>query len=143
MKPFSSLLLFGTGTDSIHEVDGSIPVEEFYTASGNVLGASEIVTGIQVPHAPEEEKTTFIKFRVRDAIDFAIISVTTALTLSKGTCRHVRIFLGAMARYRCGRLGRKHFSKGKKSPLRMSDKRLPWRFNQWAYSFNSQRSAEF
>ncbi len=55
------------------------------------------MTGIQVPRPPEDEKTAFIKFRVRDAIDFAIVSVASALTLSKGTCRHVRIFLGAMA----------------------------------------------
>ena len=88
---------YGTGIESIHEVVVSIPVEEFYAASGNVLGASEIITGIQVPHPTEDEKTTFNKFRVRDAIDFAIVSVASALTLSKGTCRHVRIFLGAMA----------------------------------------------
>jgi CO/xanthine dehydrogenase FAD-binding subunit len=42
------------------------------------------MTCIQVPHPPEEEKATFNKFRVRDAIDFAIVSVATALTLSKG-----------------------------------------------------------
>ena len=77
--------------------DRSILVEEFYDASGHILGASEIMTGVQFPHPPEGEKTTFIKFRVRDAIDFAIVSVASALTLSKGMCRESRIFLGAMA----------------------------------------------
>jgi xanthine dehydrogenase YagS FAD-binding subunit len=95
----------------------SIPVEEFYDASGNVLGASEIMTGIQVPHPSEEEKATFIKFRIRDAIDFAIVSVATALTLSKGTCRHARIFLGALAPVPLRATQAETFLEGKKITL--------------------------
>ena len=62
----------------------------------------------------ENEKTTFIKFRVRDAINFAIVSVATALTLSKGMCRYVRIFLGAMAPVPLRATRAEAFLKGKK-----------------------------
>ncbi len=92
----------------------SIPIEEFYDASGNVLGASEIMTCVEIPHPEEGEETTFIKFRLREAIDFAIVSVATAFTLSRDICKDIRIFLGAMAPVPMRATRAEEFFKGKK-----------------------------
>lgn len=71
---------------------GIVPVTEFYTGFGNVLRTDEIVTEIQVTPPGMDSKQTFLKFRQRKAIDFAIASVATVVNNGK-----VRIALGAVA----------------------------------------------
>jgi xanthine dehydrogenase YagS FAD-binding subunit len=80
-------------------VDGSkmIPISDFYTTSGNVLGKAEIITELLVPAPQKNERTVFLKFRLRDAIDFAIVSVASAITMAEGLCKKARIVLGAVA----------------------------------------------
>ncbi len=74
----------------------SIPIGEFYVVLGNVLDADEIVTEIQVPE-PTTTKQAFLKFRQRKAIDWAISSVATAITITGGTVSDARIVLGGVA----------------------------------------------
>lgn len=82
-----------TGTDG----SKMVPVRDFYTTSGNVLGKAEIITEVLVPPSPEDERAVFLKFRLRDAIDFAIVSVASAFYMEDGLCNEARIVLGAVA----------------------------------------------
>jgi NADPH-dependent glutamate synthase beta subunit-like oxidoreductase/CO/xanthine dehydrogenase FAD-binding subunit len=74
-----------------------IPIKDFFGSIGNVLEADEVVTEIQVPRPPENAKQVFLKFRLREAIDFAIVSVASVITSSGGVCQDARIALGAVA----------------------------------------------
>ena len=75
----------------------TIPIRDFYTDSGNILGKSGIITEFLVPALRKDEKTIFLKFRLRNAIDFAIVSVASAITVAGGVCKEARIVLGAVA----------------------------------------------
>ena len=61
------------------------------------LGEGDIVTEIQVPPIAEGVKQTFIKFREREAIDFALASVASVIKEENGICRSARIVIGAVA----------------------------------------------
>ena len=75
----------------------SIPIEQFFTVLGNVLADNEIVTEIQVPMPVSRTRQTFSKFAIRKAIDFAMVSVATAIATSGGNVSSARIVLGAVA----------------------------------------------
>jgi len=74
-----------------------IPIIEFYDTLGSILKPDEMVTGIYVPRPPEDAAQTFHKFRMREAIDFAVVSVACLISKSDGVCRDARIVLGAVA----------------------------------------------
>jgi CO dehydrogenase flavoprotein C-terminal domain len=61
----------------------------------------------------KDEKTIFLKFRLRNAIDFAIVSVASAITVAEGLCRGARLVLGAVAPVPTGAGGVEEFLKGK------------------------------
>jgi len=75
----------------------SIPIGELFDVLGNVLNDDEIITEIQVPVPKSQTKQTFIKFALRPTIDFAIVSVATAVTTEAGKVSDARIVLGAVA----------------------------------------------
>jgi NADPH-dependent glutamate synthase beta subunit-like oxidoreductase len=78
----------------------TLEAHSFFTASATVstvLDPDEIVTEIQVPEPPDGARQSYLKFTIRNPIDFAIVSVATLLTLKKGVCRDARIVLGAVA----------------------------------------------
>jgi len=75
----------------------SIPILDFFTELENALGDDEIVTEVQVPEPNSGTKQAFLKVRIRKAIDFAIASVATAITVDAGTVADARIVLGAVA----------------------------------------------
>jgi len=77
-----------------------IPAGEFFTAAPlatTVLGEGELVTEIVVPPAPPHCAQGYWKFRIRNAIDFPIVSVASILKLEGGTVREARVVLGAVA----------------------------------------------
>jgi xanthine dehydrogenase YagS FAD-binding subunit len=74
----------------------SIPVSEFYTPLAHRLKNGEMVTRIEIP-AMSLPQQRFIKFALRRSIDFAIVSVAVAASVSDGICNDVRIALGAVA----------------------------------------------
>ena len=77
-----------------------IPAEEFFTVRRDksvLLDDGEIVTEIQVPKPKSGTKQTFTKFALRPTIDFAIVSVATAITTRDGKVADARIVLGAVA----------------------------------------------
>lgn len=75
----------------------AIPIDEFYTASGNILEPSEVITSIQVPKVSSEVKQRFLKFRLRRTIDFAITSVAAVITLNNNIVSNARIVLGGVS----------------------------------------------
>ena len=74
-----------------------IPIDEFYIVLGNVLAQDEIVTEIQVPKPAATVKQYFYKQAYRRAIDWALVSVATAIDVQGGTVASARISLGAVA----------------------------------------------
>jgi CO/xanthine dehydrogenase FAD-binding subunit len=74
-----------------------IPVTEFFGSFPNALEEGDIVTEIQVPAPRDGARQTFVKFRLREAIDFALVSVASVITTEDGICKDARIVLGAVA----------------------------------------------
>jgi len=75
----------------------TICVAEFFGSFPNALEQGDIVTEIQVPALRDGARQTFVKFRLREAIDFALVSVASVVTMKNGTCQDARIVLGAVA----------------------------------------------
>jgi NADPH-dependent glutamate synthase beta subunit-like oxidoreductase/CO/xanthine dehydrogenase FAD-binding subunit len=75
----------------------TILAEDFFITLGSGLKPYEIVTEIQVPQPLDRAKQTFLKFRLRHPIDFAIASVASVITFEDGVCKDGRIVLGAVA----------------------------------------------
>lgn len=74
-----------------------VPVQNFFTTMGNVLKHGEVITEVQVARPLEKTKQIFLKFTLRKPIDFAVVSVASALSLENGICREAKIALGAVA----------------------------------------------
>ena len=75
----------------------TIPVAEFFNSFRNILEEGEIVTEIQVPPLSSDVRQTFVKFRLRESIDFALVSAASVITIKDGICQDARIVLGAVA----------------------------------------------
>ena len=75
----------------------TIPVAEFYGSFPNVLEQGDIVTEIQVPPSRDGTRQDFVKFRLREAIDFALVSVASVVSIENGICQDARVVLGAVA----------------------------------------------
>ena len=74
-----------------------VDVVDFYHPLGNALAPDEIITEIRIPPLPAENRQVFIKHRVRESIDFAIVSVGLVTVVREGTCSCARIIMGAVA----------------------------------------------
>jgi len=75
----------------------TVSIAEFFGRLGNILETGEMVTEIQVPQPADGARQTFLKHRVREAVDFAIVSVASVITEKDGKCEDARIVLGAVA----------------------------------------------
>jgi NADPH-dependent glutamate synthase beta subunit-like oxidoreductase len=75
----------------------TIPVAEFFGSFPNALEDGDIVTEIQVPAPRNYARQTFVKFRLREAIDFALVSVASVVSIENGICQDACIVLGAVA----------------------------------------------
>ena len=74
-----------------------VPVINFYHPLGLDLGPGEIITEIHIPKPAAGNRQTFIKHRVRESVDFAIVSVGAVLSMQDKICAGSRIVLGAVA----------------------------------------------
>ncbi|HET8783362.1 MAG TPA: xanthine dehydrogenase family protein subunit M [Pyrinomonadaceae bacterium] len=64
----------------------------------NVLKNDEIITEIYVPASPLASTSTYLKFKERESLDFALASVAAAVQLAPNkTVRAARIVLGGVA----------------------------------------------
>jgi xanthine dehydrogenase YagS FAD-binding subunit len=83
----------------------TLPLQEFFVLPSQdvrretVLKEGEIVTEIQVPASPLAARSTYLKFKERDSLDFAMAAVAAALELGPDnkTVRQARIVLGGVA----------------------------------------------
>ena len=81
-----------------------IPLDKFFTLPSdgnirreNVLKNDDIITEIHVPASPLAARSTYLKFKERESLDFALSSAAVALRLSGKTVRDARIVLGGVA----------------------------------------------
>jgi len=74
-----------------------LAVMGFYHPLGNGLKRGEMVTGVEIPSVEKGSRQAFLKFTLRKPVDFAIVSVATAITVKAGLCADARITLGAVA----------------------------------------------
>jgi len=81
-----------------------IPIDKFFTLPSegnirreNVLKNDEIITEIFVPSSPFASHSTYLKFKERESLDFALASVAAAVELSGKTVKDARIVLGGVA----------------------------------------------
>ena len=82
-----------------------IPLDKFFTLPGegnirreNVLKNEDIITEIQVPASALAAHSTYLKFKERDSLDFALASVAAAVQLLPNkTVKDARVVLGGVA----------------------------------------------
>jgi xanthine dehydrogenase YagS FAD-binding subunit len=82
-----------------------IPLDKFFTLPSdgnirreNVLKNEEIITEIFVPASPLAAHSTYLKFKERESLDFALASAAVAVRLAPNqTVREARIVLGGVA----------------------------------------------
>jgi xanthine dehydrogenase YagS FAD-binding subunit len=82
-----------------------IRLDQFFTLPSegnirreNVLKNDDIITEIFVPSSPLAARSTYLKFKERESLDFALASVAVALRLTPGgNVNDVRIVLGGVA----------------------------------------------
>jgi len=75
----------------------TVPIEDVLGSLRDTVKAGEIVTEIQVPQPPDRARQTYLKFRLRKALDFPIVSVASVITIDGSICQDARIALGAVA----------------------------------------------
>jgi carbon-monoxide dehydrogenase medium subunit len=74
-----------------------VPLEGFCTGPGcTVFKKGEILVEIQVPVPPAGTKGVYLKHS-RSAIDLAVVGVAVIGVLDGGTCRDIKVVLGAVA----------------------------------------------
>ncbi len=75
----------------------SIGIDDFYVTLGNNLAQDEFITEIQIPTPAAGTKQYFFKQAYRRAIDWALVSVASAIVVSGGNVTSSRITLGGVA----------------------------------------------
>jgi NADPH-dependent glutamate synthase beta subunit-like oxidoreductase len=77
-----------------------LDAEDFFDAGplrSTVLDVDELVAEIEVPTPMPRTTQTFLKFRIRNSIDFPIVSVASAISMDGDRVTDARIVLGAVA----------------------------------------------
>lgn len=79
-----------------------IPLTELYTGDGKRpigLGIGEIVTEVIIPEPPPYSAGCYLKYRVREAIDFPLLGVAVHIALDSegGACKRAKVVVGAVA----------------------------------------------
>jgi xanthine dehydrogenase YagS FAD-binding subunit len=83
----------------------TIPLEKFFTLPSegnlrreNVLKNDEIITEVTVPASKFAAHSTYLKFKERDSLDFAMASVAAAVTIGANrSVSEARLVLGGVA----------------------------------------------
>lgn len=79
----------------------TILLKEFFSGEGkspHILGPAEVLTQVTVPPQPPFSGSSYQKLRLREAIDFPLVSAAVALSLESGNgkIKDVRAVLGAV-----------------------------------------------
>jgi hypothetical protein len=78
----------------------TVEAQDFFTVSATestILDPDELITEIQIPKPLDGVMQSYLKFTLRNPIDFAIVSVASAIKIERGLCVDARIVLGAVA----------------------------------------------
>jgi len=78
----------------------AIAAEDFFAAglmSTTALDPDELVTEIEVPAPRPGSVQSYLKFRIRNAIDFPIVGVASVFTMKDGKVASARVALGAVS----------------------------------------------
>lgn len=90
-----------------------IPIGDFFVVLGNTLAQDEIITEVQVPTPKAGTKQTYTKMAMRKAIDWALVSVASAINIAGGTVTDAKITLGGVATVPYRAVGAEAAIKGK------------------------------
>jgi xanthine dehydrogenase YagS FAD-binding subunit len=80
-----------------------VPLEQFFILPRvnvfreNILQPNEIVTQVEVPSPAQGTKSTYLKFKEKDSMDWALSAVGCAITTRNGRVSDARIVLGGVA----------------------------------------------
>jgi len=77
----------------------SLSAQAFFKASvanSTVLEMGELIKEIRFPGLPETARQHYMKFTLREPIDFAIVSVASVIQKKNGMCSDARIVLGGV-----------------------------------------------
>ena len=96
-KMFGQVLGNRQGVPKKPDPTAALAIADFFGSFPNALEEEDIVTEIQVSAPRDEARQTFVKFRLREAIDFALVSVASVASVKNGICQDARIVLGAVA----------------------------------------------
>ncbi len=78
----------------------TVEAENFFatgTTKTTVLAPDEVVTEILLPTPRTRDRQSYIKFRIRNSIDFPIISVATVFNMNSSKIKDAKIAIGAAA----------------------------------------------
>ncbi|HUL20439.1 MAG TPA: FAD binding domain-containing protein [Thermodesulfobacteriota bacterium] len=78
----------------------TLDAHSFFNASATAstaLDPEELVTEIQIPKPKDGVRQNYLKFTLRNPIDFGIVSVASSIAFEGGICKDARIALGAVA----------------------------------------------
>ena len=83
----------------------TVPLAEFLPGNvwvggvlqSHILLPTELVTGVTMPPSPQGLLSTFVKSKIRNAVDFGIASVAVALSMDGGTITDSRVVFGGIA----------------------------------------------
>jgi len=79
-----------------------MPLEDYFTGDGarvNQLRPGEVLTRVTLPAPPPRGGSIYLKYSLREAIDFAVVGVAVTISLEPqdGACRDARVVLGSVA----------------------------------------------
>jgi carbon-monoxide dehydrogenase medium subunit len=73
-----------------------VPLEAFFTGPGlTLLQGNELLAEVQVPLPPSGTQTAYIKHKIRDSIDLAIVNVAAMTLMDDGVCRDAKLVVGS------------------------------------------------
>jgi len=78
----------------------TVPVEDLYTGNGiQPLGLlpDELLTEIFIPRPEHKGGAAYLRYSLRKAVDFPMVSTGVSLVKKNGICKEARIILGAVA----------------------------------------------
>jgi xanthine dehydrogenase YagS FAD-binding subunit len=80
-----------------------LPLEEFFVLPSRrldhetVIEPDEVLVEVHVPTPPSNTRSTYLKFREKKSLDFAVTGAAVALRLRDGVCEDVRVVLSGVA----------------------------------------------
>jgi len=79
-----------------------LPLMNLFSGDGKnpiALGPADILTEIIIPNPPPNSTSAYLKYRIREAIDFPLVGVAVSIALDSktGACKQADVVLGAVA----------------------------------------------